>query len=310
MSDQAPEAVANDVQDRLAAFLESEEKEPEQPPEESQQESEESTDTQESDEEQPADQPKLKLKRGEEEVEVEYSEAVELAQKGYDYTKKTQELAEQRKHTEMYAQALQAQERMLQQQAELQTAFIKEIAKVESLSDQISQYEALDWAQLSDTDPVQAQKLWISYQQLQNKRTQAQTELQQKDYQLQQQRAQHNALRLEQARSDLLKAMPDFNSDKAKVLRDTGKEYGFSEDELSSVIDPRQIRVLADAAAYRKLQAEKQVVAKKVTGKPPVVKPAAKDTKSADRSNYAEARAKLRKTGDQHIAAALIEKML
>ena len=253
---------------------------------------------------------KLKLKRGDEEVEVEYSEAVELAQKGYDYTKKTQELAEQRRQTEMYAQALRAQEQTIRQQAELQGAFIKDIGKVEALSEQIAQFEGLDWSSLTDTDPVQAQKLWISYQQLQTKRTQGQQEIQQKAAYLQQQRNQQDEMRLGQARAELLRVMPDFNSDKASWIKESSRSYGFTDDELSTVSDPRMVLVLADAAAYRKLQNEKADITKKVTGKPPVVKPGTKDQKTAGRASVAQAKQELRKTGNPDLAAALIEKML
>lgn len=306
MDDQAEEAVA--VEDRMMALLDVEEEQEAEEVEAPKTESE--TEETVSDEEEAEEPVKLKLKRGDEEVEVTYDEAVELAQKGYDYTKKTQEIAENRKQTEMYAQALKAQEQMLHQQAELQTALFKEIAKVESYGEQITQFEALDWATLTDTDPVQAQKLWIQYQTLQNKRTQAQGELQQKHSHLIQQRQQSQAARLEQARTELLKVIPDFNEEKAQAIRHAGKEYGFSDDELSSLSDPRQVKVLADAAAYRKLLAEKGKTDKKVIGKPVVVKPGTKDAKTADSAKVAQMREKLHKTGDQHVAAALIEKML
>lgn len=305
------QAEQQSIEDRLMASIGIEDDQEEAPVDEEVETEEVEAEAEESDSEEETQEPvKLKLKRGDEEVEVDLEEAKDLAQQGYDYTKKTQELAEQRKQTEMYAQALKAQEQSIRMQAELQAAFIKDIAKVEAISEQLSAYEQVDWAALSDSDPVQAQKHWIQYQMLQNKRAQAQSEIQQKHSQLQQQRQQQDAVRLEQARVELLKAMPDFNADKAKAIRDTGKSYGFSDDELSGVNDPRMVKVLADAMAYRALQAEKANVTKKVTGKPPVVRPGAKDNNASQKTATKQMRDTLRKSGRHQDAAALIERMI
>lgn len=314
MSDQAE--VEQSAQERMEALLSAGflDDEPEQREEEAiasdePDEVEEVAEETESNDE-PEPPAKLKLTRNGEEVEVDLEEAKNLAQMGYDYTKKTQEVAEQRKAVEMQAQAIKAQEQALKQMAETQQAFIKEIAKVEAINEQTAQYEALDWQALTDNDPVQAQKLWIQYQQLQTKRQRAIEEINQKQSQLAQQRELQQQARLAEAQTELLKAFPQWNAEFAKELREAGKQYGYSDQELSSVTDPRQVKLLADAAAYRKLQSQKVNVDKKVVGKPPVVKPGTKDTKAAVRTVDKEMRDKLRKSGDQHLAAKLIERML
>ena len=306
MDDQAQE---QSLEERLVGLLEQEDGEPTEQDDEEPQE-EDQTEESDSDEEQPEEPVKVTLKRGDEEVEVDLEEAKNLAQMGYDYTKKTQEVAEQRKQVEMYAQAVKAQEQTLKQTAELQQAFIKDLAKVESLNDQIAQYEQLDWNALSDNDPVQAQKLYFAYTQLQNKRTQAQQDIQGKHYQLQQQREQQDYMRLEQAKSELVKMFPDWSAEKATEIRTAAKEYGFTDVELGSITDPRMVKVLAEAAAYRKLQAEKPNITKKVTDKPAVVRPGAKDTKRAAQADRAKEYAALKKSGNGDLAAKLIERML
>lgn len=306
MSDQAQE---QSLEDRLVGVLDQEEGIPPQDEEESPQ-AEAQTEDSDSEEDQPDEPVKVTLKRGDEEVEVDLEEAKNLAQMGYDYTKKTQEVAEQRKQVEMYAQAVKAQEQTLVQQAQMQQAFIKDLAKVESLSDQISQYENLNWNALSDSDPVQAQKLYFNYQNLQNQRTQAQQEIQNKFNQMQSHKAQQDSIRLAQAQAELVKMIPDWNAEKAQEIRQAGKEYGFTEQELSSITDPKMVRVLADANAYRKLQSEKANITKKVSDKPPVVKPGAKDTKRAAQADYAKERQALKRSGNGDIAAKLIERML
>lgn len=312
MSDQA--VVEQSVEDRLMGFLAAEEGIEDKPEEqaqadEPQEEIEEVADETDSQEE-PETPAKLKLTRNGEEVEVDLEEAKNLAQMGYDYTKKTQEVAEQRKAVEMQAQAVKAQEQALKQMAETQQAFIKEIAKVEAINEQTAQYEALDWQSLTDNDPVQAQKLWIQYQQLQTKRQRAVEEINQKQQQLSQQRELQQQTRLAEAQAELLKAFPQWNAEFAAELRESAKAYGYSDQELYGITDPRQVKLIADAAAYRKLQSQKVNVDKKVVGKPPVVKPGTTDKKAVTRTVDANLRAQLRKTGDQHAAAKLIERML
>jgi len=264
----------------------------------------------ETSEEEPEAPQILKLIHNGVEVEVELEEAKNLAQQGYDYNRKMQAVNEERKAIDMQNQALKAQEEAFKKQAETQQAFIKEIAKITSIDEQIAQFDALDWNALSDNDPVQAQKLYIQYQQLQNNRTRTLTELQQKQNYLNQQQELQAQSRLEQARADLLNAFPNWNEDMAKEIRDSGKLYGFSDQELSAIIDPRHVKVLHDAAMYRKLQAQKGSVTQKVIGKPAVVKPGAKDKKSSSDSEDTKLRQDFKKSRDPNLAAKLIERML
>ena len=319
MSDQA--AVEQSPEDRMLSLLDEEFPDETPKPKAPKQEAEETEDTeatedketdddQDSDEEPPEEETRIKLKRGDEEVELGLTEVKELAQKGYDYTKKTQALADDRKQLEMAAHAIKAQEQNIQQQAQLQQAFIQEIARITSYDEQIAQYEGVNWSALSDSDPVQAQKLYIQYQQLQNTRAKTAQTLQQKQEQLRQNQHIQQQMHLETARSELLKTFPDWNAEKAAELKEAGRSYGFTADELAGVTDPRTVKILADAAAWRKLQASKQVTEKKVINKPAVVKPGTKDTKTANRARNVDQMRELRKTGNNDLAAKLIERML
>lgn len=306
------------VEDRLVGLLNAEDPESEEDREERQSEDPEDGETEEVEDketdddskEEPEPVTKLTLTRNGEEIEVDIDEAKNLAQMGYDYTQKTQKLAEERRHVEVQTQALKAQEEALKQSVQTQQAFIKDIAKVTSIDEQIAQYEAVDWNALSDNDPVQAQKLYIQYQQLQNKRTQTLTEIQQKKQYLDQQAEIQNQSRLEKARTELLEAFPNWGADMAREIRESGKSYGFSDDELSTVVDPRMVKVLHEAAQYRKLQAQKGAVDKKVTGKPAVVKPGAKDSGASVKTKDNQLRQQLKKSGRYQDAAALIERTL
>jgi hypothetical protein len=94
-----------------------------------------------------------------------------------------------------------------------------------------------------------------------------------------------------------------------EALLSTGKDYGFSDAELNSIVDPRHVKVLHDAMQWRKLQ-KNSTVKNKISNAKPVVKPGAKDSKSEANSNHRNLREQLRKTGKSDAATKLIENML
>lgn len=275
-----------------------------------QEETTEEVETEDEDSQEETESRVFKLKRGDEEIELPEEEVISLAQQGYDYTKKTQAVAEERKTVEERAQALKAQEEHFQQQIQLQQVLIKDIAKVEAINDQIAEYEKVDWQSFSDSDPVQAQKAFFQYQQLTNKRTQLTQELNAKHGQAQALRNQ----KLQQAIADgykqLSKDIPDWSADKAQQIRTAAKDYGYSDQELEGIYDPRLVRLMHDAAQYRALQKARPTVENKVQNKPPVVKPGGKDVKNVTVSKHKEAISQLRKTGGKDLGAKLIEQML
>ncbi len=77
-----------------------------------------------------------------------------------DYTRKTQELAEQRK----------AWEAEQTKQAEFMEVHSKDLGQLYSLDSQLAQYQNLDWGQLWQDDPVRAGQLTSQHQQLQANR--------------------------------------------------------------------------------------------------------------------------------------------
>jgi hypothetical protein len=68
--------------------------------------------------------------------------------------------------------------------------------------------------------------------------------------------------------------------------------------------------LLHDAAKWREFQKTKPAVDKKVSTAKPTVKPGAANNTAPARAKDLEARQQLRKTGDQNLAAKLIERLL
>jgi len=114
----------------------------------------------------------LKLKVNGEEVEKPLDEVVALAQQGLDYTQKTQQVAEQRKELEVYAEQIKMQEQAFQEQMQLNNVLIEDVAKITALDQQLNQYANVNWQELSDSDFVEAQKHFFTYNQLQQQRSQ------------------------------------------------------------------------------------------------------------------------------------------
>lgn len=328
MSDQAP---AQSIESRLMAFVDEEndaplnldaDEQPEveavetNPDEQVEEPTEEEEQTEEpveeeteeaSEEEQPIQS--LKLKVNGEEIEKPLEDVIALAQQGLDYTQKTQQVAEQRKALEAQEQALQAQAQVLQQQAELQSALIGDVAQLTAVDQQLEAYSKVNWQELSDNDFVEAQKLFFTFNQLQQQRAALAQQLEAKQAALVQAKQQELAQRIEKGKEVLAKEIPNWSRDTSQAIISTGKEYGFTDDELSNIYDARYVKVLHDAMQWRKLQSN-NVVKNKVSQAKPVVKPGAKDTKVVESAQRKEMRTTLKKTGRSDLAAKLIEEML
>lgn len=313
--------IVSDVQANLDAP-----EEKEQPPLEAEAEAEEPTEEEgteeEATDEAPDDQAEeaeqseedevpaiLKLKVNGEEVEKPLDEVVALAQQGLDYTQKTQQVAEQRKELEAYAESIKAQEQAFQEQMQLNNVLIEDVAKITALDQQLNQYANVNWNELSDSDFVEAQKLFFTYNQLQQQRNTLVSQFEAKKQEVVSKQTQLMAEKIAKGKEILAKEIPNWSPETNQALLSTGKEYGFTDAELNGIVDPRHVKVLHDAMQWRKLQ-QNSTVKKKVSSAKPVVKPGAKDTKAEASSAHRQLRDQLRKTGKSDAAQKLIENML
>jgi hypothetical protein len=282
-----------------------------EPSENEEEATEESPDDQAEEEEQSEDEVPaiLKLKVNGEEVEKPLDEVVALAQQGLDYTQKTQQVAEQRKELEDYAKGIQAQEAIFRQEVELQNVLINEVAQITSLDQKLAAYQNVNWQQLSDNDFVEAQKLFFTYNQLQQDRNQLVSQFDAKKQEVVQKQTQLMSEKIAKGKEILAKEIPNWSPETNQALLSTGKDYGFSDAELNSIVDPRHVKVLHDAMQWRKLQ-KNSTVKNKISNAKPVVKPGAKDSKNEANSNHRNLRESLRRTGKSDAAQKLIENML
>jgi len=272
-------------------------------------ETDDEVDEEESDEEQPVQSVKLKVNG--EEIEKPLDEVVALAQQGLDYTKKTQEVAEKRKELETLENQIRLQEQNLQQQSMLNSELIHDVAKITALDQQLSEYQDVNWEQLSDSDFVTAQKKFFTFNQLQQQRSNLVSQFESKRQEALNRQQQAVADKVAKGREVLAKEIPNWSQETTQEIISTGREdYGFTDAELNAIVDPRHVRVLHDAMQWRKLKSKNSVVKKKVSRAKPVVKPGSKDPNKAVNSNAKKIREQLRRSGSSDLASKLIEEMI
>lgn len=182
-----------------------------------------------------------------------------------DHTRKTQGIAEQ-------AKAVAAKEQLLS------VGFEKAIA-FKNAQDRVQQFGQIDWQALADSDPAQATRLMAQYQIAQQTFGTAQTALQQILTQTRQ-HSQTQADSAEQARqaqladgfAKLPKLIPGFNDATAKRIAANTKTYGFTDEDVAGITDPRLVQALHDAQQWRSLQAKKPEAMQKVAEAPRLIK--------------------------------------
>lgn len=309
MTDQAQAVDDSDVQARMAQYLEAEDAQPEEPeePETEEQEGEEpeaeaeETEAEAEAEAEPEEEV-LELSWNGETKALKKSEVVELAQKGFDYTQKTQALAEERK-------SLAAQAEAIQQQAYINSHLSGKMAEIKAVENQIAQYKAVNWQELAQTDPMQYLTLNQTFQQLKEQRGELVGEYQHAANQLTQAQQAHKAKQLEHEMRLMAEAIPELRGPKAQeTQRDLStylQQYGFTDAEIGSIADHRMVKVIYDAVRFARLKSSQPEVKKRMAEAPKVVKGKQPAPNSAARELRDRA-----KRGDESAMIALLAKTL
>ncbi len=183
-----------------------------------------------------------------------------------DYTRKTQELAEQRRTFQ--------QER--EQYGQLSQAELAAQAQVYTIDSALKEYQQIDWRTWQDTDPAAASKAFTEYQLLKDQRQGAMGQYANAQQQRTLQEQRESAERMQQGAEVLKREIPGWGEDKAKALLDFGHQLGFSRQELNEIDDPRVI-VALHYAHQGKANAAKQQTTARVQAQQSV-QPAAKVT--------------------------------
>lgn len=264
-------------------------------------------DTEESEEDEPEVESvtHYKVKANGEEREVTVDELIKSYQLGQDYTKKTQEIAEQRKK-------LEAESEEVSKSLQLRDVYAQRLKQVEQLL--MKENEDVDLDSLKENDPI-GYAVKVAEATENNKKLEAiRYEQAQIAQQQEAQRQQALAEFVEAESKKVSEIIPEFSDSKKgeqvkNDIRSFGKSIGFSDDELGQVYDSRHVNVLYKAMKYDRLMKNKAGATKKVAEAPKMVKSKAK-VQSTTSQAYRNQRKALRETGDSNVAVSVFESIL
>jgi hypothetical protein len=275
------------------------------PEKEAEAEDEEAPVQEQTQEEAKAEARRLKLKYKGEEKEVDEAEAIELAQKGFDYTQKSQALAKEREELSAKAKAAEEAARSrYEQQLEIQKQTVLKLVDQEALN--------ADLNKLALEDPARAQQLF--FKKIQIQQTLAQIEAAQQQVYQQRQAEMQEAMskQAKEAVERLQERIPGWNNDLyGKILKGASESYGFQSNEVNAITDHRAIEVLHDALKWREFQAAKpKTVEKRVAAVPKVQKPGTTEKADPKANRIQESMARLNKSGSRQDAQDAILAMM
>ena len=239
---------------------------------------------------------------------LQRDEVIALAQKGFDYDKKSRAVATQQKATMELMQKVQELEALAPE-------VTNELAQVRAAEKALAQWQNVDWITLATNDPLEYPKYRAQYDQLREAYSLAANTFNQKAGALQARKAEVSKAMVQQEMARLQEIMPQLRDPKAfqaaaTEIKQSGLADGYTEQELDQVVDARYVRTLWKAAQYDKLIRSKTEKTKQMRAAPPTAKPgAAGQQPSAEQRRIQQTRQNLKKTGDWRDAASLLSRM-
>ena len=232
---------------------------------------------------------------------------LEELQKGYsreaDYTRKTQQVSEERRAFQAEADLVRTER---QQYSQL----------LGSLKAQLQQNAApqVDLDRLYHEDPIE----WVKQRELVRDAEKVHAAINSEQQRLStiqaQEQYQSMQAHLAQQQDALLKAIPEWvNPDKAKaektLLIEWGQKLGFSSDELKNIFDHRAVVALRKAALYDQMMSKRGNIRPAVNNGPKPAKPGAAG-RMDNTTDSRRSQQRLAKTGRVNDAASAIEHLL
>lgn len=251
-----------------------------------------------------ADDADLKEQTAEEEEEIEVGERKIALPKSLaailksermmngDYTQKTQAVADERKQVA-------AERETVRQQAKQQQEYVKEMAAVVGFDEQLAQYNALNWQQIIESDPVQAMQLQQQQKALEGKRTEAQASLTQKQEQIALDKQQDIAKQVQQAEAYIEREIKGATPERIKALEAYAKAEGMDQPAFFKAIvkSPQIAKFMHKAEMYDKLMQKQAPKPPPVAAATPAIRVGSNATVQKDQAKmtdkeYAEMRRK------------------
>lgn len=230
-------------------------------------ETEAETETESDDEENEQESKAVTIEVDGKTVELTPEQIAEVYKNGLrqaDYSRKTMEVAEQRKAAE--AEIAKAS----QERAEYQNKIHAYAIQLEGALNEQSQ---INWQELIDNDPVEYLKQQHLYNQRQAALIQAQNEQGRLSQIHEQERMQRYSEYLEAQKQSLIENLPAWKDEKKAAaekseMREFLLSQGFTNEDIAGVADHRHVLLIRDAMQFRKLLKDAPAAAKKVSQAP------------------------------------------
>ena len=241
---------------------------------------------------------KVKLPDSGEESEVTLGELVKGYQRQQDYTRKTQELAEQKKALEEgLTQRKQLSERALQTENEINALSARHRSIVESLSQK-------DWQELRVNDPAQYAAIVADLQLIERQIEGKQKEKSAIEYHDEQEAIAAHKQKVAEGEKRLTSRIPEWSDPvKREALQTQILGYleglGYERSKLANLADPVAVEIAYNAMKYQEMMGSKKTLAaKKVTAAPKMLKPGMARNKTEKAADVRKAvMDRVRKTG-------------
>ena len=234
--------------------------------------------------------------------------------KGYsrqsDYTRKTQELSEQRKQSDAVQNRWSAEIQQIQAERQQYVSALQNV--IENSMGSLDQFATVDWDTLKNDNPLEYITKRDEYREAQDKVRQAQFQQQQAQQAYQQESQQNHRRVLQEEHGKLVAALPEWGEQETRQkLSGDIKEYalsqGYTAEEIGSLIDHRSLMTIYKAMKYDKASSP-SVVKKKVKNKPRVIRAGSPRGKSdTDKGKRNIQMKRLKESGHVRDATVLFE---
>ena len=245
-----------------------------------------------------------------EEVAVSLDELLSGYSRQSDYTRKTQEIANDRKDIESLQERYNSEMTTIQQERQHYMEALQGI--ITNSAEGLTKYSDVDWENLKETDPIEFVTKREELRQSQEKVQALQREQYNTQQRHQQEAQKMRAQIVQEEYGKLVEKLPEWgDEDKQKEIASSVRSYastqGFTEEELNSLVDHRSLLVLMKAEKYDQLQ-KSNVKSKKLKNKPKVIRAGSgTSNKKSDKSKRTAQMKRLRGTGHIDDASALLE---
>ena len=295
-----------------AAPAEEEESQPAEEDESLEEESEESEDSEETDNRAEEGEDLYAVTINGEEHTIPLDELLKGYSRHSDYTRKTQELSEQRRQISAKHQQWSAEVQQIQTERQQYVTALQNV--VENSAGALDQFATVDWESLKNDNPLEYITKRDEFRETQDNVRQAQFQQQQAQQAHQQESQRTHTRVLQEEHGKLVEALPEWKeAESRQKLGSEIKAYaltqGYTSEEIGSLVDHRSLMTLYKAMKFDKASSP-DVVQKKVKNKPRVIRAGSPRTKSdVGKQKRTTKMKRLRNTGHVDDAVSILEDM-